>query len=172
MKTFENSKKGVTSLDLNNGTAYGTSVAKATIGAEKRSLATSDTSLLTTLTIDGAAEVGAASRAPDEPISPLSAQTRSKRINAGSSYKPTESAAAEQEAPDARDKSFSIFDAQLGAVAQLLDIVTDLQKAHESHAQIERERRKKRLHNLLEASPSFEENPLREIRSQTEHSDA
>ena len=161
-KTCEKQEKQVTSDSSNNDLPNDTLVTKATIGAEKHASAASDRKLLTTVTKDGA-DVTIEAHAPsanDVCATDVVGRTRSQCISAFSSYShepPDDTSEIEEQG--SRDKSFSVCDAQLGAVAQLVDIVNDLEKAHDAHAQIEREKRARRLHNLLEPSPSIEDLP-------------
>lgn len=161
-ETRAKNENTLTSLASNNDGLHNESVARATIGAEKQSLATPDSRLLTGLTIDGATAVGAdssVSSASDEVLMPLATPSPQQRINTGSGCESCicSAPADNSQPPEAREKSLSVCDAQMGAVAQLLDIVNDLKRAQEAHTQMEREKRAGRLHNRLQESLSFED---------------
>ena len=47
-------------------------------------------------------------------------------------------------------KSYSVCDAEMASVAQLLDVVHDLERAHTAFEKVERERLSEELHNILE----------------------
>ena len=98
---------------------------------------------------------------PTTPNKPLLTSTQHKQLASSNGAKEcdangTASAdvstrnSATKDMPKACCKSYSVCDAEIASVAQLLDVVNDLEKAHMAFDKIEKEHQTQSLHNILE----------------------